>query len=102
MAEKVQNIPDFISKHPLNGNKKVTVVDIVSNNGNRLGCGGRTRTYDLRVMSPTSFQLLYSAILHEDTARHSLEHILAQLMQLVNKNFSRIWQCCGIMRQAAA
>ena len=26
------------------------------------GCGGRTRTYDLRVMSPTSFQLLYSAI----------------------------------------
>ena len=27
------------------------------------GCGGRTRTYDLRVMSPTSFHLLYSAIL---------------------------------------
>ena len=27
-----------------------------------VGCGGRTRTYDLRVMSPTSFQLLYSAI----------------------------------------
>ena len=27
------------------------------------GCGGRTRTYDLRVMSPTSCQLLYSAIL---------------------------------------
>ena len=26
------------------------------------GCGGRTRTYDLRVMSPTSFQLLYSAM----------------------------------------
>ncbi len=26
------------------------------------GCGGRTRTYDLRVMSPTSYQLLYSAI----------------------------------------
>ena len=30
---------------------------------NFYGCGGRTRTYDLRVMSPTSFQLLYSAIL---------------------------------------
>ena len=29
---------------------------------NNFGCGGRTRTYDLRVMSPTSFQLLYSAI----------------------------------------
>ena len=54
------------------------------------GCGGRTRTYDLRVMSPTSFQLLYSAILHEDAVCHSLEHILAQPMQLVNKNFSRI------------
>ena len=26
------------------------------------GCGGRTRTCDLRVMSPTSYQLLYSAI----------------------------------------
>ena len=31
-------------------------------NGGFYGCGGRTRTYDLRVMSPTSFQLLYSAI----------------------------------------
>ena len=30
---------------------------------NFYGCGGRTRTYDLRVMSPTSYQLLYSAIL---------------------------------------
>ena len=30
--------------------------------GGNSGCGGRTRTYDLRVMSPTSFQLLYSAI----------------------------------------
>ena len=29
---------------------------------NFYGCGGRTRTYDLRVMSPTSFQLLYSAM----------------------------------------
>ena len=26
------------------------------------GCGGRTRTYGLRVMSPTSYQLLYPAI----------------------------------------
>ena len=26
------------------------------------GCGGKTRTYDLRVMSPTSCQLLYPAI----------------------------------------
>ena len=24
--------------------------------------GGRTRTYDLRVMSPTSYRLLYSAM----------------------------------------
>ena len=28
------------------------------------GCGGRTRTCDLRVMSPTSYQLLYAAIFH--------------------------------------
>ena len=28
------------------------------------GCGDRTRTCDLRVMSPTSYQLLYSAISH--------------------------------------
>ena len=28
-----------------------------------LGCGGRTRTYDLRVMSPASYQLLHPAIL---------------------------------------
>ena len=28
------------------------------------GCGGRIWTYDLRVMSPTSYQLLYSAILY--------------------------------------
>ena len=28
---------------------------------NFYGCGGRTRTYDLRVMSPTSFQLLHPA-----------------------------------------
>ncbi len=27
-----------------------------------LGCGGRTRTCDLWVMSPTSYQLLYSAV----------------------------------------
>ena len=26
------------------------------------GCGGRTRTCDLRVMSPTSYQLLHSAV----------------------------------------
>ena len=34
----------------------------IVNTGYFYGCGGRTRTYDLRVMSPTSFQLLYSAI----------------------------------------
>ena len=30
--------------------------------GSSCGCGGRTRTSGLRVMSPTSYQLLYSAI----------------------------------------
>ena len=28
------------------------------------GCGSKTRTYDLRVMSPTSYQLLHPAILN--------------------------------------
>ena len=48
------------------------------------GCGGRTRTYDLRVMSPTSFQLLYSAIL-----MRTLEclHIVAQQRMLVKVYF---------------
>ena len=40
------------SKNPLNGLFK----------GFFIGCGGRTRTYDLRVMSPTSYHLLHSAI----------------------------------------
>ena len=40
--------------------RKTPVFDL--NTGCFYGCGGRTRTYDLRVMSPTSFQLLYSAI----------------------------------------
>ena len=50
------------------------------------GCGGRTRTYDLRVMSPTSFQLLYSAILGR-----TLEclHIVAQVFPFVNPFFSK-------------
>ena len=43
--------------------KKVRKTPVfVVNTGYFYGCGGRTRTYDLRVMSPTSFQLLYSAI----------------------------------------
>ena len=32
------------------------------------GCGDRTRTCDLRVMSPTSYQLLYSAIWNQNGA----------------------------------
>ena len=38
------------------------------------GCGGRTRTYDLRVMSPTSFQLLYSAILCASALIYNITH----------------------------
>ena len=47
------------------------------------GCGGRTRTYDLRVMSPTSFQLLYSAIL----ALPECLIILPRFGQIVNPYF---------------
>ena len=45
------------------------------------GCGGRTRTYDLRVMSPTSYQLLYSAIFsaHPQVLRYyTMEDTLCQ------------------------
>ena len=38
------------------------------------GCGGRTRTYDLRVMSPTSFQLLYSAMFRRTFSAWVLYH----------------------------
>ena len=48
------------------------------------GCGGRTRTYDLRVMSPTSFQLLYSAIL---SCTLECLDIIAQLPFFVNPIF---------------
>ena len=46
-----RNRPDFGGFEPLSFSVR------------NVGCGGRTRTFDLRVMSPTSFQLLYSAIL---------------------------------------
>ena len=42
--------------------KKLKNTGFLSKSGVFYGCGGRTRTYDLRVMSPTSFQLLYSAM----------------------------------------
>ena len=50
-------MPALQKKH-----KKSSVHNIKSVMNTRYGCGGRTRTYDLRVMSPTSYQLLYSAI----------------------------------------
>ena len=49
------------------------------------GCGGRTRTYDLRVMSPTSYQLLYSAIF-----MHPLD---AQLLYHAQNFLSRFIFC---------
>ncbi len=52
------------------------------------GCGGRTRTYDLRVMSPTSFQLLYSAIF--GCAPQCL-YIVALEGRFV-KHFFRFWE----------
>ena len=38
--------------------KEYAITNILS-----FSSGGRTRTYDLRVMSPTSYQLLHSALL---------------------------------------
>ena len=71
-----QAVPDGDSKYrfsdPMTQNEKraafkaaLKVMKTKKNHGKSrgfYGCGGRTRTYDLRVMSPTSFQLLYSAI----------------------------------------
>ncbi len=51
--------PMYDLVQPFCGIKKCTTTFVVVH---KHGCGGRTRTYDLRVMSPTSFQLLYSAI----------------------------------------
>ena len=45
----------------LRENRKKKTADFVRNQ-RFYGCGDRTRTCDLRVMSPTSYQLLYSAI----------------------------------------
>ena len=56
-CEKLQNISSNFST-----NKKQEKVLKSYDFRTFYGCGGRTRTYDLRVMSPTSFQLLYSAI----------------------------------------
>ncbi len=59
----------------------ITKENTTQTGGVFFGCGGRTRTYDLRVMSPTSFQLLYSAIWVR-----SLEclHIVARREAFVN------------------
>jgi glutamate-1-semialdehyde 2,1-aminomutase len=42
--------------------KQLSILEIVSITAFQVGCGGGIRTPDLRVMSPTSYQLLYSAI----------------------------------------
>ena len=44
------------------GRKSAEKVLISARNQDFCGCGDRTRTCDLRVMSPTSYQLLYPAI----------------------------------------
>ena len=61
LAKKHPNLRFLRCKRHGQKNRVSTTVKSVMNT--RYGCGGRTRTYDLRVMSPTSFQLLYSAIL---------------------------------------
>ncbi len=56
------------------------------------GCGGRTRTYDLRVMSPTSYQLLYSAIWGAFLNATILYHGADCLSRSI---FRRLWGCFG-------
>gem|GEM_PF-6618610 len=43
----------FLVKNNHKGSKSLMII--------QYGCGGQTRTDDLRVMSPTSYQLLYPA-----------------------------------------
>ena len=46
----------------LNPRSSAWQADVLTTALRNHGCGGRTRTYDLRVMSPTSYQLLHPAI----------------------------------------
>ena len=65
-------VPPFPKKLTLFGSPEVRVLKIHNDKKtdtiNRClffyGCGSKTRTYDLRVMSPTSYQLLHPAILN--------------------------------------
>ena len=47
--------------NPCRSSKKIATKNLKSLMAIRTGCGGRTWTYDLRVMSPTSYQLLHPA-----------------------------------------
>ena len=60
------------------------------NTGYFYGCGGRTRTYDLRVMSPTSFQLLYSAICMRSLSAWLVYHSQAGLSTKIFLAFRHI------------
>ena len=57
-----EKLPDIIRQHVTKIYAHADGTFTVCVGVHMTGCGGRTRTYDLRVMSPTSFQLLYSAI----------------------------------------
>ena len=57
-----ENLPEIIRAHVTKIYAHADGTFTVNVGVHTNGCGGRTRTYDLRVMSPTSFQLLYSAI----------------------------------------
>ena len=58
-----ENLPEIIRAHVTKIYAHADGTFTVNVGVHTNGCGGRTRTYDLRVMSPTSYQLLYSAIL---------------------------------------
>ena len=69
--QKQQNNIKKVLDNPLDNGKKIRTKSVkiwfcIS------GCGGRTRTFDLRVMSPTSYQLLHPAILTLQTGSTAL------------------------------
>ena len=54
-------------------------------------CGGRIRTYDLRVMSPTRCQLLHPAIIKKEDEGFEPPHGLTRLSVFKTDPFSQTW-----------
>jgi hypothetical protein len=65
------------------------------------GCGNRTRTYDLRVMSPTSCQLLHpaSVLAFSPIGLNKNSSFWAQIVTEVTTDFRRVFGLCIWLRE---